>query len=663
MINLNSQQKKASEKLEGPILVLAGAGAGKTKTLTARIINLIESGVAPQNILAITFTNKASKEMRERILEEIYKNKKLNFPVMDYGFQPFISTFHSLGLYILKENSQELGLNKHFSIYDRDDTKRTLKEVLKILDLDKEEWNPKSIINFISKNKGNFIDYSTFAKSSEGNHYTETMEKIWGKYEELKKKDKALDFDDLLLESVKLLNKNEDLKNHYQRKWQYIHIDEYQDTNKIQYKMAELLTHSEKKNIFAVGDPDQLIYSWRGAELKNIMNFEKDFKGAENILMEQNYRSTKNIIEASNSVIEKNKDRYEKKLFTENEEGDKILVYTSFNEREEAEFVAKKIKELIDEKISANEISVLYRANFQSRILEEKLLKKGIPYQVLGTKFFDRAEIKDLMSYIRLAVNPESQVDIKRVINVPKRGIGKASVVKIFSGDVENLSTKAKKSFQEFQEILDKLSNFATQNPPSELVKYLIDMLAFEKTAQDLNSEELIERLANMFELSEFAKKYDQFGAEEGLEKLLDEVALMSDQDSKKDDKDSPRVKLMTIHASKGLEFEAVFLTGVEEDLFSAKMGGEMSKQKMEAQGEEERRLFYVAMTRAKKKLFLSWASMRTTYGQTQQNNISSFVTDIPDHLIEEDGTFGGNGTGQNFNQENDFNELDFLDW
>lgn len=664
MTNLNPQQKKAAEKLSGPVLVLAGAGAGKTKTLTSRIINLIESGVAPQNILAITFTNKAAKEMRERILAEIYKNPKLNFPVMDYGFQPFISTFHSLGLYIIKENSQELGLNKHFSIYDRDDTKKTIKEVLKALDLDKDEWSPKSIINFISKNKGNFVDYNLFSKNSDGNHYTETMEKIWGKYEEFKRKDKALDFDDLLLEAVKLLDKKDDLKNHYQRKWQYIHIDEYQDTNKIQYKMAELLTHSEKKNIFAVGDPDQLIYSWRGAELKNIMNFDKDFKGAENILMEQNYRSTKNIIDASNAVIQENKDRFEKKLFTENEEGDKILVYTSFNEREEAEFVAKKIKELIDSKISADEIAVLYRANFQSRILEEKLLKAGIPYQVLGTKFFDRAEIKDLMSYIRLAVNPESQVDLKRVINIPKRGIGKSSVVKIFSGDIDGLPIKARNSFREFQQILESVADFAIQNSPSELVKFVIDILNFEKTAQDLNSEDLLERLANMFELSEFAKKYDQFGPGEGLEKLLDEVALMSDQDSKKNDKENPRVKLMTIHASKGLEFEAVFLTGAEEDLFSPQ-GIDGDKKKIEEKAEEERRLFYVAMTRAKKSLFISWASMRTTYGQTQQNNISSFVADIPDYLIEEDGTFGGTGTGTgtNFNHEDDFNELDFLDW
>ncbi len=662
MQNLNPQQKKAVEKLDGPVLVLAGAGAGKTKTLTARIIKLIENGVAPQNILAITFTNKAAKEMKERILEAMKSNPKLNFPIMDYGFQPFISTFHSLGLNILKDFHQELGIKKHFSIYDRDDTKKTLKEVLKSLDLDKDEWNIKSIISFISKNKGNFVDLKTFLKSAEGNFYTETMGKIWQKYEELKKKDGAFDFDDLLLEAVKLLEQNPEIKKHYLRKWKFIHIDEYQDTNKVQYKMAELLTHPEKKNIFAVGDPDQLIYSWRGAELKNIMSFEKDFSGAEKILMEQNYRSTKNIIEASNAVIEKNKNRYEKKLFTENEEGEKILVYTAWNEREEAEFVAKKIEELRAEKIDLNEIAILYRANFQSRILEEKLLKAGIPYQVLGTKFFDRAEIKDLMAYVRLAVNPDSQVDLKRVINVPKRGIGKASVVKIFSGDVENLPAKAKKSYQEFQEILAKIADFASQNPPSALVQFIIEILNYEKTAQELNSEELLERLANMFELVEFAKKYDDFEPEVGLEKFLEEVALMSDQDTKKDEKDEPRVKLMTIHASKGLEFEVVFLTGAEETLFSPQMSDD-DKRKKEEIAEEERRLFYVAMTRAKKKLFISWASMRNTYGQSAQNEISSFVEDIPDYLKKEEGSFGGNSQDGSFGEENDLDILDFLDW
>ncbi len=661
MEKLNSQQKKAVEKLSGPVLVLAGAGAGKTKTLTSRIVKLIENGVAPQNILAITFTNKASKEMEERILKALQNNKKLNFPILDYGFQPFISTFHSLGLFILKENSHELGLNKYFSIYDRDDTKKILKEVLKILDLDKEEWNIRSIISFISKNKGNFVDLNTFLKSSDRNHYTETMAKIWQKYEELKKKDKALDFDDLLLEAVKLLEKKNDLRKHYQNKWKFIHIDEYQDTNKVQYKMAKLLTHPEEKNIFAVGDPDQLIYSWRGAELKNIMNFENDFLGAEKIIMEQNYRSTKNIIKASNKVIQKNKQRFDKELFTENEPGEKILVYTAFNEREEAEFAARKIQELIDEKkINLNEIAVLYRANFQSRILEEKLLKAGIYYQVLGTKFFDRAEIKDLMSYLRLSQNRESMVDLKRVINSPKRGIGKTSVLKIFSEKENELPGKTKKSYQEFLEILDKIGNFASQNYPSETIKFIIEILEFEKKANESKNDDLMERLANMFELVEFAKKYDDFEPEDSLEKFLDDIALMSDQDTKKDDKKEPRVKLMTIHAAKGLEFNSIFLTGAEGALFSPQ-ASELDKKKMKEKMEEERRLFYVAMTRAKKKLFISWATIRTTYGQISQNQLSSFVGDIPDYLIKEDGSFGRRN--DTFGEENDLDILDFLDW
>jgi len=635
---LNEQQRKAVAKKNGPVLVLAGAGAGKTKTLTERIVSLIENGVAPQNILAITFTNKASKEMKERILKAIKENPKLNFPILDRGFEPTISTFHSLGVKILKENSQKLGLTKYFSIYDRDDTKKVLKEIVKELNLDSQEWGPKKIISFISKQKSNFLNYKNFSKTvDESNFFLVTMSKIWEKYEIKKQNDKALDFDDLILETALLLENDKDVREFYWKKWQYIHIDEYQDTNKVQNKIAELLTNPETKNIFAVGDEDQCIYSWREADLNNILNFEKKFNTCEKILLEQNYRSTKNIIEASNAVIAKNEQRFGKKLFTENEAGEKIIIYSAFTEREEAEFVAEKAEELSKKGQELDEIAVLYRANFQSRILEEAFLKKGIPYQVLGTKFFDRSEIKDLVAYLRLLLNPESQIDLKRVINSPKRGIGKASLVKIFSGDTESLSPKAKNGYQEFRDLLDYLNHKKDELKASELVLKLIEKLGYEKQAQEKLEGDLVERLENMYELVEFAKKYDNL--EDSLEKMIEDISLMSDQDTDEKKKNEPKVRLMTIHASKGLEFETVFLVGAEEALFSPQEIG-LDKKEFDTKKEEERRLFYVAMTRAKKRLFISWTATRMVYGDSRQNFISSFVEDIPEHLVEHQGSF-----------------------
>ena len=635
---LNEQQRKAVAKKNGPVLVLAGAGAGKTKTLTERIVSLIENGVAPQNILAITFTNKASKEMKERILKAIKENPKLNFPILDRGFEPTISTFHSLGVKILKENSQKLGLTKYFSIYDRDDTKKVLKEIVKELNLDSQEWGPKKIISFISKQKSNFLNYKNFSKTvDESNFFLVTMSKIWEKYEIKKQNDKALDFDDLILETALLLENDKNVREFYWKKWQYIHIDEYQDTNKVQNKIAELLTNPETKNIFAVGDEDQCIYSWREADLNNILNFEKKFNTCEKILLEQNYRSTKNIIEASNAVIAKNEQRFGKKLFTENEAGEKIIIYSAFTEREEAEFVAEKAEELSKKGQELDEIAVLYRANFQSRILEEAFLKKGIPYQVLGTKFFDRSEIKDLVAYLRLLLNPESQIDLKRVINSPKRGIGKASLVKIFSGDTESLSPKAKNGYQEFRDLLDYLNHKKDELKASELVLKLIEKLGYEKQAQEKLEGDLVERLENMYELVEFAKKYDNL--EDSLEKMIEDISLMSDQDTDEKKKNEPKVRLMTIHASKGLEFETVFLVGAEEALFSPQEIG-LDKKEFDTKKEEERRLFYVAMTRAKKRLFISWTATRMVYGDSRQNFISSFVEDIPEHLVEHQGSF-----------------------
>ncbi len=635
MEQLNKNQKKAVLKKAGPTLVLAGAGSGKTKTLTERIINLIEQReVLPQNILALTFTNKAAAEMKKRIQEKILENPKLNFPVLENGFFPHVSTFHSLGVFILKDNYKSLGISKFFSIYNKEDSKKTLKEAMKNMEIDIKEFEPKKFLSLISKNKGAGISFEDFLKnfSEEKNFYNQTFIKAWGEYEKLKKEDKSYDFDDLLLESLKILEIPE-RREHYLKKWTHIHIDEYQDTNEVQQKMLEALTNPEKKNIFAVGDPDQLIYSWRGSKIENILNFSKKFQETETIFLEENYRSSGNIVEASNFVIEKNENRFPKKLVSQKEIGEKISLYTAFSEKDEALFVVEKIKDFLKNKINLNEISVLYRANFQSRVLEEAFLKAGISYQVLGTKFFERAEVKDIISYLKSALNRDSKADLKRVYTNPKRGIGKTSILRIFNSEIEKLSPKIKDQWQKTEDFLDEIKKHTEKNKISETINFIIEGSGIEKSFREKKDEDSLERLANCYEISSFASKYDEFSPEEGLEKFLEEVSLMSDVDSKKENKQNPAVKLMTIHAAKGLEFEYIFLVGAEEALFSAQT--ELSKKEEKEKNEEERRLFYVAMTRAKEKLFISWAQFRNMYGSLETNFISSFVLDIPEKFLE----------------------------
>ena len=429
--------------------------------------------------------------------------------------------------------------------------------------------------------------------------------------------------------------------------------------------MAKLLTNPETQNIFAVGDDDQCIYTWRGSDIKNILEFEKTFKNTSKIFMEQNYRSTKNIIEASNAVIDKNENRYPKKLFTEAPDGEKIVIYSAFSEKEEARFIADKIKEILKNKeTDENGIAILYRANFQSRVLEEAMMRENISYQVLGTKFFDRAEVKDIISYIRAAKNPESLVDIKRIINSPKRGIGKSSVVKIFAatGGAElSLPAKAASSYLKFKNILAEIRSYSEKSENvkmSEIVKFAIEKSGYEDYLSEKKTEDDAERLSNIYELVTFSQKYDQLETSEAIEKFLEEVALMSDADSNSKEKNEkkPSVKLMTIHASKGLEFDAVFLAGAEDHFFSP--AADLDSKKADEKLEEERRLFYVAMTRAKRKLFLTWANMRTIYGRTETNLICDFVLDIPPELTEEESTFSSSGVGAG-----DDEEVVYLDW
>jgi DNA helicase II / ATP-dependent DNA helicase PcrA len=631
---LNPAQKEAVLHTEGPLLIFAGAGAGKTKTLTCRIMHLIKNGVEPKQILAITFTNKAAKEMRDRVLTAIDKERGLAgiFP----GEKPFISTFHSLGVHILKENSREIGLIRNFSIFDKNDSLKTVKDIVRDMSLDPKQHEPGKILNTISREKGDLKNARDFAESIQGENFTShhgLISNIWNEYEKRLGAEKALDFDDLLLKTYKLLKNNKEVLEKYQNIWKYIHIDEYQDTNKVQYMTVKLLAE-KNKNLCVVGDIDQNIYSWRGADIKNILSFEKDYPSAKVVLLEENYRSTQNILAVANSIIKKNTNRVEKNLFTKNAEGEKITLYAGFNEVEEAQYIANKSKELIASGISARDIAVLYRANFQSRALEDAFLTKSVPYQVLGTKFFERKEVKDIISFVRAGLNPESMTDIKRIINVPARGIGKVTIIKIFAGQKEELPAGVKIKVNQFYNLLKNIGEMAKDKKPSEVIKYIIKESGIENELKD-GSDEDKERLENMRELATLAIKYDHFPLGEGIEKLVEEAALATDQDSL--EKNENAVKLMTVHASKGLEFEYVFITGLEEDLFPHQR---MNATKNKEDSEEERRLFYVAITRARKKIYLTYANTRTIFGSTQSNTPSQFISDIEEDFIENDQTF-----------------------
>ena len=623
---LNGAQRVAVETTEGPLLVLAGAGAGKTKTVTYRILNLVQKGVPPENILAVTFTNKAAKEMEERILKLLGENKLVNRPISIEG-KPFIATFHGLGAFIIKENFREAGVKKHFSIYDREDSKRVVKEALQKNGYDPKQFEPSKILSIISREKGNFVEASEYFERASNEYFGGIVAKVWQDYEIILKKENALDFDDLILVAGKLLQK-EEIRKIYENKWQYVHIDEYQDTNKVQYQIAEAIARKHQ-NICAVGDVDQNIYSWRGANIRNILNFEKDYKGAKLVVLEENYRSTKTILAVANRIIEKNKFRKEKILITKNAVGEKVGLFEALTENHEAEFVALKAKELQKNGVPLSEIAVLYRANFQSRVLEEEFLAKDVPYQVLGTRFFERKEIKDILAFLRFCFNPESISDLKRIINVPPRGIGKTTLLKIVEGKEESLPAGMKIKMSVFRELLRRIKNFAVQNPPSRTIMFIAEEVGLNKNLE--KTEEGTERIENIKELAALASRYDKLNPEEGVEKLLEDTSLTSDQDSDKKEKDG--VRLMTVHASKGLEFAYVFVTGLEEGLFPHDRNNDENVSEEEA--EEERRLFYVAVTRAKKKLFLSYAQTRTIFGSRGVNIPSEFILEIPDEYLE----------------------------
>jgi len=623
---LNPKQKEAVETTEGGLLILAGAGAGKTRVLTHRILHLIKKGVAPEKILAVTFTNKAAKEMRERVETLIREDEGLNFPVSNLSL-PFVSTFHALGVKILRENAQKIGLTRYFSIYDRGDSIRAIKESMKKADIDPKQHEPRKVLGTISKQKGQGTSFSSYADDAGNDFYKGIVTRVWFEYEKILKDEKALDFDDLLYKTVALLKENDEVRTHYQNLWDYMHVDEYQDTSAIQYDMMVLLS-SKHKNVCVVGDIDQNIYSWRGANIENIFLFEEQFPGTKTVILEQNYRSTKIILQISNDIIVKNVNRKEKTLFTENEDGEEPTLYVGFDEHDESRFVAEECEKLIENGVSPKEIAVLYRANFQSRVLEDMFLYKSIPYRVLGTKFFERKEVKDVVSFLRAGLSPEALTDVKRVINVPPRGIGKVTVLKLFEGKKDELNGATAEKVKGFYTILEKIGERAQSESVSKVVHFIIKESGLEDFYKNGGTEDDIMRLENMYELVALAQRYDQYELAEGYEKFLDDVALASDQDSM--DEKVNAVSLMTVHAAKGLEFDYVFITGLEDGLFPhERVGGDG-----EVDDEEERRLFYVALTRARKKLFLSYASSRTIYGNKQVNTASEFITDIDETML-----------------------------
>jgi DNA helicase-2/ATP-dependent DNA helicase PcrA len=608
---LNPAQKEAVLCTEGPLLILAGAGAGKTRVITHRILEIIRKGSAPEQILAITFTNKAAAEMRER-------TKKL----VNEARAPFVSTFHSLGLTIIKENSKRLGFKRTPAIYDRADSMRTVKEILK--NLGTEEFEPRTILSVISRQKGNGFTPEEFGQRGE-NARDGVFADIWQRYEDALSKDGALDFDDLLVRAARLLASEKEIRAAYRARWPYIHIDEYQDTNRIQAQLAGHLV-GESKNICAVGDIDQTIYGWRGAEIANMLQFEKTFPGATIILLEENYRSTKNILAAANDVICKNVFRREKNLFTKNGDGELISLYQAFDEMDEALFIARKISEGITKGKKPRDFCVLYRANFQSRAIEEALLQTEIPYQVLGTKFFERKEVKDVLSFIRAALYGTAP-DIGRVANTPPRGIGKVTLLKILANKDGELSGAIAQKVNTFRLLLEKIKKASEELVPSELIKFVMKESGMEQEYKE-DRMEGAERLENVRELVTLATRFDSLEPKEGVEQLLESAALATDQDELKDDANA--VRLMTIHASKGLEFPHVFITGLEEGLFPYEREGDNESDK-----EEERRLMYVALTRAKEKVLLSWAAYRTVFGSKTATIPSQFLNDIAPERIE----------------------------
>ncbi len=613
---LNDAQREAVLATEGPVSVLAGAGSGKTRVLTTRIYHLIKEGVPAERILAVTFTNKAAREMRERLAHRLGDS-----PL------PFVATFHGLGRDILQRYGNRIGISRYFTIFDRDDSKSAIRKVLKDMDIDPKEMNPNFVLSRISKEKGEGSTPEAFReKYAQKSFQSRVIAEVWPKYESILKKEKALDFDDLICLPVRLLREHEDIRKEAEQLYSHVHVDEFQDTNELQGKLAGYLS-AVHNNLFVVGDIDQTIYTWRGATIENLLKFEEQYANAKTIVLAHNYRSTKTIVAAGNQIIEKNQNRKDKHAVTDNPDGEPIRLHIARNAESEARWVAREAKKTIREGVPPEEIAVLFRTNFQSRALEEAFLSEGLPYKVLGTRFLDRKEVKDVLAWVRLALDPEREVDRVRAVQAPTRGIGKVTLGKLIDGKRDTLKPAEVKKVAAFESIVMELNELSKIAVPSEFVKLVIERSGLAETLRK-GGEEDAERLENAKELATLASRFDGIPGEEGIASFLAESALAGDQDEL-DAPGTTGITLMTVHAAKGLEFDTVFVTGMEQGLFphEAREGEQRDE-------EEERRLFYVAVTRAKRKLNLTLATVRRIYGTDFASEPSMFIRDIDEGLI-----------------------------
>ena len=635
---LNPQQRLAVETTEGPLLVLAGAGSGKTRVLTYRVARLIEDGVPPWKILAITFTNKAAREMAGRIAALAGESAR----------EVWVSTFHACCARILRRDIEKLGYKRQFAIYDEDDRLTLIKSILKELNLSDKEYPPRQVRAVISDAKNRLLSPAEWLKDAGDNFRNRQLSEAYARYEEELRGNNALDFDDLLLKALELFASQPPVLDYYRNRFDYILVDEYQDTNAAQYELVRLLS-GEKRNLCVVGDDDQSIYGWRGADIRNILDFEKDFPDAKVVKLEQNYRSTANILDAANQVIAHNRGRKEKALWTQAGEGEKLTLYRALDERDEAAFIAATARQAA-QTYGAGQVAVLYRTNAQSRVLEEAFVRSGTAYRVYGgLKFYDRKEVKDLIAYMRALVNPDDDVSTRRIINEPKRAIGESTVealleygrengLSLLSAalDVDNagLSARATAAVRGFAEMMIDLTEALYGQKPSEFLDALLEKTGYARQYEAAPSDENAARLENIEELRGAVAEFERLNPEGGMTDFLENVALMTDLDNMEERPGA--VTLMTLHAAKGLEFDAVFLAGMEENIFPIARA-----QMDEDQLEEERRLCYVGITRARRKLYLSCAHTRMLYNARNANEPSRFLDELPARVLER-GRAGG---------------------
>ncbi|MDM8100637.1 MULTISPECIES: DNA helicase PcrA [Oceanobacillus] len=655
MINtLNPEQQRAVRYTEGPLLIMAGAGSGKTRVLTHRIAYLMgEKEVAPRNILAITFTNKAAREMKERVA-------KLVGPQGEYMW---VSTFHSMCVRILRRDIDRIGYSSNFSILDSADQLSVVKQVLKNLNIDPKKFDPRAMLGQISTAKNELITEDEFAKNA-GNFYDRQVAQIYEGYQKMLRKNQSLDFDDLIMQTIHLFDRVPEVLEYYQRRFQYIHVDEYQDTNHAQYFLVKQLA-KRYQNLCVVGDSDQSIYRWRGADITNILSFEKDYPSAKTVMLEQNYRSTKSILLAANKVIGNNSGRKPKNLWTDKDDGKKISYYKGATEQEEALYIADTIQQLTRSgKYQPSDIAILYRTNAQSRAIEDTFVKSAISYQMVGgTRFYDRKEIKDMIAYLRLITNPDDDISFQRVVNEPKRGIGKTSIerlqayaaehdISLFEAvkevDFTGVSKKAANALAGFGSLISSLTQQQEFLTATDMVEAVLERTGYEEMLNNERSIEAQSRLENLEEFKTVTQEFEKASEEDKtLIAFLTDLALIADIDrvDEEDPDHSQKITLMTLHAAKGLEFPVVFLIGMEENVFphSRSMFDEEEM-------EEERRLAYVGITRAEEELYLTHAQMRTLYGRTNMNPISRFINEIPVELMDgmettKKSPFGGAGS------------------